>query len=176
MKAAAGRKACEDWIEMIDSFPITANHHAVAALETPNASACPDVDIVDALVLQHRGTTDSVLVEGVTPVDDNVAGLHQLGQSHDGFFGRLPRGEHDPGDARLFELRDEILQTATVFDLTTKRSRSRRWQVDLNLIIDPCWRILALLAKPTKTLARAEARPFRAESSHPAIEILSGSR
>ena len=62
---------------MIDRLLVAADHHAIAALEAPDAARRADIDIVDALLGQRLGAADVVLVEGVAAVDDDVVRLEQ---------------------------------------------------------------------------------------------------
>src|SRR5262249_34966611 len=64
--AAARCKRGEDWIEMFHSFGFAADHHAIAALKTPDAAAGADVDIVDAFCGQLFGAANSKLVSGMS--------------------------------------------------------------------------------------------------------------
>src|SRR5438105_11064302 len=76
--ADARRQRREDWIETIDHRLVAADHHAVAALDTPDAATGANVDIMDAAFLQRFAAAYVVLPKRVAAVDDNVAGLHQL--------------------------------------------------------------------------------------------------
>src|SRR5690349_1297181 len=42
------RQRIEDRIEMLDGRLLAADHHAIAFLETPDAAARPDIDVLDA--------------------------------------------------------------------------------------------------------------------------------
>src|SRR5579863_1747359 len=46
----AGRERLEDRIETLDHLLVAADHHAVAALDAPDAAGCADVDVVDAAI------------------------------------------------------------------------------------------------------------------------------
>ena len=108
--ADARRQRREDRVEPIDDRLVAADHHAIAALDAPDAAAGADVDVVDARCLQRLAAADVVLLEGVAAVDDDVAGLHQLGQRVDRRLGDLAGRQHHPDGARRLELADEILQ------------------------------------------------------------------
>ena len=54
---------------------LAADHHAVAALQAPDAAAGADVDVVDALRREFLGAADVVDVVGVAAVDEDVARL-----------------------------------------------------------------------------------------------------
>ena len=58
---------------MVDRCLFAADHHAIAALEAPDAARGADIDIVHAFLAQGLGTADVVLVEAVAAVDDDVA-------------------------------------------------------------------------------------------------------
>src|ERR1700745_3829801 len=51
--AGAGRKRLEDRVEPVDHALLAADHHAVAALDAPDAAGGADVEIVDAARLQR---------------------------------------------------------------------------------------------------------------------------
>jgi hypothetical protein len=111
--ADAGRQRLEDRIEPVDHRLVAADHHAIAALDAPDAAGGADVDIVDAALLQRLAAADVVLPEGVAAVDDDVAGLHQLRQRLDGRFGDLAGRQHHPGGARLLQLLDECVRASS---------------------------------------------------------------
>src|SRR5262249_14287783 len=67
--AAAWRERLEDRVEVLHHGGLAADHHAVAALQAPDATAGADVDIVDALGRQLLGSADVVDVVGVATVD-----------------------------------------------------------------------------------------------------------
>ena len=110
--ADAGRQRREDRIEPVDHRLVAADHHAIAALDAPDAAGGADVDIVDAARLQRLAAADVVLPEGVAAVDDDVAGFQQFRQRLDGGLGDLAGRQHHPGGSRLLQLLDEILQRA----------------------------------------------------------------
>src|ERR1044071_3987161 len=72
------RQRGEDRIEPVDHGLVAADHHAVAALDAPDAAAGADVDIVDALFVERLAAANVVLPKGVAAVDDDVAGLQQF--------------------------------------------------------------------------------------------------
>ena len=49
--AEAGRKRGEDRVEAFDHLLVAADHHAVAALDAPDAAGGADVDVMDAALL-----------------------------------------------------------------------------------------------------------------------------
>src|SRR5260221_9855858 len=50
-RADAGRERGEDRVEPPDRLGLAADHHAIAALQPPDAAPRPDIDVVDALRL-----------------------------------------------------------------------------------------------------------------------------
>ena len=56
---------------------LAADHHAVAALQSPDAAARADVDIVDSLRAQFLRAPDVVDVVGIAAVDEDVAWFKQ---------------------------------------------------------------------------------------------------
>src|SRR5262249_23030926 len=68
----SGSERGEDWIEPLDDIFFTANHHAVASLETPDASARADVYIVDP-GSQFFSAPNVIHVVRITTVDQHIA-------------------------------------------------------------------------------------------------------
>ena len=87
--AAARCEGGEDRVEMLHHVALAADHHAIAALEAPDAAAGADVDIVDALGRQLLGAADVVDVIGIAAVDQDIAALEMGQQIGDGL--RPPR-------------------------------------------------------------------------------------
>src|SRR5690242_10677140 len=87
--AEPGRKRREDRVQAIDYLLVAADHHAIAALKSPDPARGADIDIVDAVFLECLAATHVVLPEGVAAIDDDVASLHQLRKRIDGGFGDL---------------------------------------------------------------------------------------
>jgi hypothetical protein len=104
-----GAQGAEDRIEPCHGCSRAADHHAVPSLESPDTSARPDVDVLQALRLELFRATDVVDVVGVSAVDEDVAGgeLRRDVAEHaiDG-TGR----NHDPDGAWLLEQRDKFVQ------------------------------------------------------------------
>ena len=73
--AHAGRQRLEDRIEVLDHACLAADHHAVAALQAPDATARPHVHVVDPLRREFLGAPDVVHVVGIAAVDEDVACL-----------------------------------------------------------------------------------------------------
>lgn len=105
--AGSRRDRAQNGLEVGDGLVVPAHHEAVAALEAEHAAAGPDVDVVDAGVLQLRGPTHVVAVVGVAAVDDDVAGFEDLGDLVDDRAGE-PGGDHQPHGAGLLELGREV--------------------------------------------------------------------
>src|SRR6185369_16760653 len=72
-RARARGQRIEDRIEMIDDRLLAADHHAIAALQPPDATRGADIDIADALFGARLRAADIVLIEAVTAIDDDVA-------------------------------------------------------------------------------------------------------
>src|SRR5205807_8436229 len=87
--AAPGRERLEQWIEARDDFLGAANHHAIAALESPDTAAGPDIDIMYGAFLKLFGAPNIVFPESIAAIDNNVAGCKQLGELGDRIFGNL---------------------------------------------------------------------------------------
>src|SRR5258706_55633 len=71
--AAGRRQRSENWIEMPDGVVFAADHLAIAALEAPDASAGPHINIVNAATGKFLGAANVVDVVGVAAIDDDVA-------------------------------------------------------------------------------------------------------
>ena len=63
----------ENRVDVLNGLVMTADHHAVAAVQSPDTTADPNVDIMNALVSQRFGSIDVVAVVGIAAVDQNVA-------------------------------------------------------------------------------------------------------
>ena len=108
--AFAGSQRFENRVEAFHGFVGAADHHAIAAVESPDAAAGADVDVVNAFGLEFVGAAHVVFEIRVAAVDDGVAGLHVLRQLLHGRFGRAAGGNHDPDGARRRQLGDEIFE------------------------------------------------------------------
>ena len=97
----------EQRIEVLDDRRFTADHHAVAALEPPDASARAYVHVVDAPGRQLPGAPDVVDVIRIATVDHDVVFLEQRHQILDGRVDDCRR-DHQPDDARLTELLHQL--------------------------------------------------------------------
>src|SRR5262249_23491960 len=108
--ADARSKRFEDWIEMLDCIFGAADHHAVSAVNAPDAATGADIDVVDATAFQFQRPPNIVFVVRVAAVNDDVAGLEALSESINRLLGGIARRDHDPGCTRLFELADKIIE------------------------------------------------------------------
>src|SRR5262249_38078383 len=108
-RANAGRERFEDGIKARNSFGRAANHHAVAALDTPHSAASSDVDIMEPFIPEKASTPHVVLEIGVAAINNGVAGFHQSGKLHNSAFGGVAGRHHDPGGAGLGQALDKIL-------------------------------------------------------------------
>ena len=61
-----------------DGFFGAADHHAVAALQAPDAAAGADIDVMNSFVLEHLRAANVVFEIGIAAVDEDVAGFHLL--------------------------------------------------------------------------------------------------
>ena len=109
-RADARRQGLEDRIEVVDGLLGAADHHAVPALQTPDATAGADIDKGDALLRQHLGMRDVVEELRIAAVDQDVALAQEAVELDDRVMGDLAGRQHDPEAFRRFELRHEIGQ------------------------------------------------------------------
>ena len=105
--ADAGSEGGEDGIEMLDDVFFAADHHAVAAFESPDTAAGADVDVVDFFGRQFLGAADVVDVIGIAAVDQDVAGFEKRQQVSDGLVDHRGRN-HQPDGARFLQLLHEV--------------------------------------------------------------------
>ena len=158
--AAARGERFEDRVEVVDHFAVPADHHAIAALDPPDAARSPDIDVVQSLRLQRLCPAHVVLVVGVAAVDHDVAGRHQLGERHDRPLGHRAGRQHDPYRSRLLELRDQVLEAAAGAGAFT-RKLAHRVRVD---VVDH-----AVMAAAHQPPGDVRAHPAEADDSelHP---------
>src|SRR6266446_8995002 len=71
--ACAGRERLKDRIEALHGSFRPADHHAITALQAPDAATGSDIHIIDAFGCERVGAQDVVDVVGVTAVDEDVA-------------------------------------------------------------------------------------------------------
>src|SRR5215467_14853703 len=105
--AGAGSKLREDRIETLHDRRFAADHEAISALASPDATAGPDVDIVDALSGKLLRAADVVDVVGVATVDEDVAGRELGGELGDGRVHGSGR-DHQPDGPWRLQLLHEI--------------------------------------------------------------------
>src|SRR3954470_7111781 len=98
----------EDWIKSLYRFFRATNHHAVAAVDSPNSAAGADVDVMDALALKLFCAADVIFEVRITAVNDCISRLQILRNSLNCRLGRSPSGNHGPYCAGRVELGDEI--------------------------------------------------------------------
>ena len=108
--AASGGQRLENRIQLLHHFLRSADHHAVAAFQSPDAAAGPDINVVNALVLELGGAANVIFEIGVAAVDENVAGLHALGERVHGLLRGTAGRNHQPGDAGLAQFGDEVIE------------------------------------------------------------------
>ena len=75
---------------------VTANHQAIALFQAPDSAADAHVKKAYAPLLQHPGSADAVLVEGVSTINDYVPGGEKATEGADGGLGRVSGGGHYP--------------------------------------------------------------------------------
>ena len=107
--AYAGGDGLEDGVEVLDCGFGAADHHAVAALESPDAAAGAYVDVVDTFGGEVFGAADVVDVVGVAAVDEDVAGFEMRGELGDGVLDDAS-GNHQPDGAGFGELAEQVLR------------------------------------------------------------------
>src|SRR5215469_3430608 len=75
--AAAGCERAEDGMQPLDRFGVAADHEAVAALESPYASADAGIEVMEAAGLQFLGAANIVGVIRIAAVNDGIVGGEQ---------------------------------------------------------------------------------------------------
>ena len=93
-----GSQRLENGIQLLDDFLRAADHHAVAAVESPDPAAGADIHVVNTFLLELVGAANVIFEIGVAAVDEDVAGLHALGEGIDGLLGRVAGWDHQPRD------------------------------------------------------------------------------
>jgi len=102
-----GSECAENWVHPLDRVLVAADHHAIPALEAPDAAAGADVEVMNPLGLERRGAPAVIAEIRIAAVDDRVAGLEQARQLIHDPVGDCRRN-HDPRVAGLFEFGDKI--------------------------------------------------------------------
>jgi hypothetical protein len=100
---------------MPDDVLLAANHHAIAAFESPDSAARSHVHVMDALGLEFLGPPDVIDVVGIAAVDEYVSRLEGRQNVGDGLI-HGGRRDHQPQRPGLLKLGHKIL----------KRGASRR--------------------------------------------------
>ena len=152
MSPMPGASVEEDRIELLDDGRLPANHHAVPTLETPDASARPDVHVVEALRREFLRAPDVVDVVRIATVDQDVARLEQRDQIVDA---RIDDGcrDHQPDHPRLTELPDKLGERRRALRTCGRKLRDRARIA----IVDDAWVLIAqeaahhVRAHPPKT-------------------------
>ena len=75
MSPLPGAKRFEDGIKSLYGFVRSADHHAVAALQAPDAAAGSDIDVVNAFDFKFLGAANVIFEIRVAAVDNGVARL-----------------------------------------------------------------------------------------------------
>ena len=77
---------------MLDDRNFAANHHAIAALQTPDAAARSHVDVVNFLRREFLGAPDIIDVVRIPAINEDVAGLEIRAPGRRWFCPRPPAG------------------------------------------------------------------------------------
>ena len=121
--ARARRQRREDRIKPVHRRLVAADHHAIAALQSPDAAGGAAIDIGDILFGQRLGAADIVLVKRVAAVDHDVAGRQQLAQLGNRVFGDLARRQHHPDGTRRLQFLDQVREAAAPAAPVKRRHR-----------------------------------------------------
>src|SRR5215468_5424360 len=73
--AHAWSQAGKEGIEVLDDLRLASNHHAVPALQSPDATTRAHVHVVDALRREFLGAPEIVNVIGIATVDEDIVAL-----------------------------------------------------------------------------------------------------
>src|SRR2546428_2126725 len=114
----------KDWIEVFDYLLLATNHHAVPALQSPDATARSHIYIMDSLRREFLGAPDIVNVIGIAAVDQHVLCL-KMGQEIGDSFVHHRRRNHQPDRPRLGELLYEVAQRGGANCLLFRQLRHR---------------------------------------------------
>jgi hypothetical protein len=116
--ADARPQRLEDWVEPPHRGLRAADHHAVAALQAPDAAACAHIDVVNPLRREFAGAADVVHLIGVAAVDEDVPRAEQRDKFRDGLV-HDGRRDHQPDGPRRVEFLHEVREAApTAFSRT----------------------------------------------------------
>ena len=105
----ARRDRLEYRVKVLHHIILAADHHAVTALQTPNAAAGSHIDIVNSLLGEILGAPNIVDVVRVAAVDQDVVFLQMWNDLGDRIVHRCRRN-HQPDGARLGELFHHVRQ------------------------------------------------------------------
>jgi MFS transporter, PAT family, beta-lactamase induction signal transducer AmpG len=114
-RAEPGCQRFEDRRQPLDGGVRSADHQAVAALESEHATTHADVEVVDAVRGERGRTVDVVAVPRVAAVDDRVAGVEQRCERVDGRADE-GGGHHDPDRPRGFHGGHQLAQGSSAGD------------------------------------------------------------
>src|SRR6266481_9643120 len=70
--AAARRQGGENGIKTLHHIGLAADHHAVTAFKTPDAAACPDINVVNTTRREFLRAPDVVYVIRVSSINDGI--------------------------------------------------------------------------------------------------------
>ena len=121
--ASSGGQSREDAVQVFDGVCLATDHHAVAALQTPDSTARSHVDVVNPLRCQFLGPTDIINVVGISSVDEDVV-RPKMRQKVGNALIHHGRRDHQPDRPRLLQPLHEI------------RQRVRSGRLFLNQIFD----------------------------------------
>src|SRR5205809_4468765 len=103
--ADARRQRRENRIQALNDLRLAANHHAVAAFQSPDTAARSDIDVVNSF--EFFRAPDVVHVIGVAAVDDRIAGYEKRPNIANGLI-HDRGGYHQPDRPRLIEFLHEV--------------------------------------------------------------------
>src|ERR1051325_11956605 len=104
------RQRLKNRFEMIDNSFFTADHQAIAFLQSPDSATGPCVNKMDAVRLESFRSPEGILVFGIAAVNQNVALRKVWQQLFDGLIDRISRGHHQPNRPWQRQLFDKISQ------------------------------------------------------------------
>src|SRR6185312_8375087 len=104
-------KACEDRIEPAHRCGISADHHAVSPLESPDSATRSHINVVDSTRAELARPPNIIDVVRVAPVDENISRLQVRSNTGNRFIDRRCR-DHQPNRTRPAQLTREISERA----------------------------------------------------------------
>src|SRR5580700_7216715 len=99
----SGRQGRENRVEMLDDICFSANHHAVAAIQSPDTAAGTHVHVVDLLCREFPRTTDVVNVVRIATVNKDVSRFKVRQKISNGLIYHCG-GDHQPYRPRFLQL------------------------------------------------------------------------